>query len=183
MFKNITNLEPTNNTSNLSKTLSQSDLKQYKYDVAHMKAALSYAELSYAERRKVAALLVKDNRPLCCGFNGTSPGQNNVCEDEVTCNECNGVGYINAPQELLNKLQSSDILIKSIAGINAVKFMCHSYMTYGKILKTKDEVHHAERNLLGYANRYGIPTEGCTIYITLSPCVDCAKQMEIAVIS
>lgn len=34
---------------------------------------------------------------------------------------------------------------------------------------------HAERNALYHCARVGIPTEGCTIYITHYPCSDCAR--------
>lgn len=47
-------------------------------------------------------------------------------------------------------------------------------------LKTKEDVIHAERNLLGYASKYGIPTQGCSIYVTMAPCVECSKQMIVS---
>lgn len=34
---------------------------------------------------------------------------------------------------------------------------------------------HAESNAIAFAARYGIPTEGATLYTSLSPCPDCAK--------
>jgi dCMP deaminase len=34
---------------------------------------------------------------------------------------------------------------------------------------------HAEQNAIAYASRIGIPIEGATIYVTISPCIDCAK--------
>lgn len=41
------------------------------------------AQLSSAERLKVGAVLVKNNRPLVCCYNGTPTGyHSNVCEDE-----------------------------------------------------------------------------------------------------
>lgn len=36
---------------------------------------------------------------------------------------------------------------------------------------------HAEANVIAYAARYGISTEGTTLYCTHSPCIDCAKLM------
>lgn len=41
--------------------------------------------------------------------------------------------------------------------------------------KTKNIVVHAEQNLLMFCAKHGIKTEGCTLYITHSPCIDCAK--------
>lgn len=34
---------------------------------------------------------------------------------------------------------------------------------------------HAEQNAIAYAARVGIPLEGGTLYVTMSPCIDCAK--------
>jgi dCMP deaminase len=34
---------------------------------------------------------------------------------------------------------------------------------------------HAEQNAIAYACRIGIPMERATLYVTLSPCIDCAK--------
>jgi len=45
------------------------------------------------------------------------------------------------------------------------------------LLKTKHEVIHAEMNAILFAARNGIPTEGCTLYLTLSPCVNCGKSI------
>jgi dCMP deaminase len=45
---------------------------------------------------------------------------------------------------------------------------------------TKDIVHHAEANLIGNAAKRGIATEGCSIFITTSPCIQCAKLIEIS---
>ena len=34
---------------------------------------------------------------------------------------------------------------------------------------------HAEQNCLGYASRYGIRTDNCKLYVTMTPCINCAK--------
>jgi len=34
---------------------------------------------------------------------------------------------------------------------------------------------HAEQNAILYASKNGVPIEGCTLYITLSPCLACAR--------
>lgn len=34
---------------------------------------------------------------------------------------------------------------------------------------------HAEANAIAYAARYGVATEGCTIYVTHQPCINCSK--------
>lgn len=43
----------------------------------------------------------------------------------------------------------------------------------GKLV-TRSDVIHAEANLLIFAARHGLATDGCVLYVTLSPCVTCA---------
>ena len=56
--------------------------KQYQYDVAYLKMAQVWGQLSYCERKKVGALIVKDRMIISDGYNGTPSGFENVCEDE-----------------------------------------------------------------------------------------------------
>ena len=54
-----------------------------KFVQAHMKAARIYADLSYAERKKVGAVIVKDDRILSIGYNGMPADWDNCCEETV----------------------------------------------------------------------------------------------------
>lgn len=56
--------------------------KQLRYDIAYLKMALEWANLSHCERKKVGALIVKDKMIISDGYNGTPTGYNNCCEDE-----------------------------------------------------------------------------------------------------
>jgi dCMP deaminase len=47
---------------------------------AFMDAAIRFAQESYAERLKVGAIIVKDNRIISIGINGMPSGWNNCCE-------------------------------------------------------------------------------------------------------
>ncbi|WP_371133022.1 cytidine/deoxycytidylate deaminase family protein [Lutibacter sp.] len=58
------------------------DKKQLKYDEAYMRMAFEWAKLSYCERKKVGALIVKDRMIISDGFNGTPTGFENCCEEE-----------------------------------------------------------------------------------------------------
>ena len=49
----------------------------------HMNVAAEYSTLSRARRLKVGAIVVKDNRIISIGYNGTPPGWDNNCEDVV----------------------------------------------------------------------------------------------------
>ena len=44
--------------------------------------ALEWSQLSYCNRRKVGALIVKDKMIISDGYNGTPSGFENICEDD-----------------------------------------------------------------------------------------------------
>lgn len=56
--------------------------KQLKLDTRYARMARIWAENSYCERRKVGALVVKDQMIISDGYNGTPTGFENICEDE-----------------------------------------------------------------------------------------------------
>lgn len=49
---------------------------------AHLDVAERYAQDSHAKRLKVGAVVVKDDRIISIGINGTYPGWDNTCENE-----------------------------------------------------------------------------------------------------
>jgi dCMP deaminase len=99
--------------------------KQTELDKRYMRMAFVWSENSYCQRRKVGVLIVKDNRIISDGYNGTPSGFENVCEDE------NNV--------------------------------------------TKPYVLHAEANAITKIARSSNSSEGATLYVTASPCMECAK--------
>ena len=65
---------------------------------------------------------------------------------------------------------------------------CEACNTYPKGLLTSAKarteapskyewIEHAERNVIYMAARQGISTQGCTMFVELSPCVDCARAI------
>ncbi len=56
-------------------------VKRHKYDTAYLRIAREWAQLSYCERRKVGAIIVKDRMIISDGYNGTPSGFENCCED------------------------------------------------------------------------------------------------------
>lgn len=110
---------------------------------AHLNAAKAYAELSHAVRLKVGAVIVRDDRIVSIGYNGTPSGRDNICEEEVPDDEQAGI----FPQLPMMKLVS------------------------------KPEVCHAEMNAIMFSARNGVSTNGCSVYITHSPCYECAKMI------
>jgi dCMP deaminase len=84
-----------------------------------MKCAENFAELSTAKRLKVGSIIVKDNRIISIGYNGTPESwESNVCEDETnkTLPE-----VIHAEMNCINKLARS-----TESGENSVMFITHS---------------------------------------------------------
>ncbi|HJA88813.1 MAG TPA: dCMP deaminase family protein [Candidatus Parabacteroides intestinavium] len=56
--------------------------KQHELDKRYLRMSMIWAENSYCERRKVGALIVKDQMIISDGYNGTPSGFENICEDE-----------------------------------------------------------------------------------------------------
>lgn len=90
-----------------------------------MKMARTWSENSYCVRRKVGALLVKDQMIISDGYNGTPSGFENKCEDD-----------------------------------NNVSF---------------PYVLHAEANAITKVARSHNSSDGATLYVTASPCMECSK--------
>lgn len=57
--------------------------KQQKYDKLYLDIAERVSEMSYAERKKVGAVIVKDGNIISFGWNGTPSGCDNECEDTL----------------------------------------------------------------------------------------------------
>lgn len=53
-----------------------------KYDKAYLRIAKEWSKLSYCERKKVGAIIVKNRMIISDGYNGTPSGFENCCEDE-----------------------------------------------------------------------------------------------------
>ena len=64
--------------------------KQKRYDKAYLRMSLEWANLSHCKRKKVGAIIVKDQMIISDGYNGTPSGFDNCCED----NEGNTHWYV-----------------------------------------------------------------------------------------
>jgi dCMP deaminase len=109
---------------------------QNRLDKTYMKMAEELSKLSYAERKKVGALVVKDAHIISEGYNGTPAGFDNKCERDT----------FNYP-----------------------------LYPYQHEPRTKPEVLHAESNAITKLARSTNSSDGATLYVTLSPCFECAK--------
>ena len=170
-----------------------------KYDKVMMASAHLWAEESYCNKRKVGAILAKDGRILVTGYNGSVHGKPNICEETIyKCPHCGAeeteeqklvrTQVENSPEDfgytfkhycthcnhLINKWNvpySSSIADMPLEDINDLHFISTVPPTY----RTNEFTVHAEQNVISYAARGGISTEGCTLYVTTAPCKNCAK--------
>lgn len=124
-----------------------------KFDKALMECAIVWAKQSYCVKGQVGAVIADDSRIVATGYNGTVTGMPNICELEIECTDCLGEGYFQFK--------------------NTHK--CNKCNGTGSILKTSEYTVHAEQNVISFCAKKGIPIEGLTIYVTLSPCSLCAK--------
>jgi len=115
----------------------------------YMDWAKRVAECSYAKRLQVGAVIVKDDCVISYGYNGMPSGWDNNCEDiEYTYDERDTVnGY----------------------------WTYHNDSKRWSKLKTKSEVLHAESNAIAKLAKSNNSGVGSSIFITHSPCIECAK--------
>ena len=106
------------------------------WDDYFMAIANVVATRSNCSRRRVAAVVAKDNHILSTGYNGTPRGVKNCFAGG--CPRCAG---------------------RVPSGKDLEECLCV----------------HAEQNAICQAARYGVDISGSTIYITISPCLTCAK--------
>ena len=110
--------------------------------------AQRFADLSYARRLKVGALVVKEHRVISIGYNGTPAGWDNNCEDKIYC-EDGDWSEQQHPKE-------ADVWKKY------------------KLI-TKQEVIHAEANAIIKLAKSNESGSGASMFVTHAPCLDCAK--------
>ena len=125
--------------------------KQLDLDYTFLEMAYVFANLSKAKRRKVGCIIVKDGQVISNGFNGTPSGFNNRCEVKLSTYDERDT-YYEKDEWIYNHLDKK----------------------YTR-LKTKPEVLHAESNALMKIARSTNSSIGSTMYLTCSPCFECAK--------
>ena len=116
-------------------------------DKHYLRLAKEISNLSYAIRRKVGCIIVKDRQIISDGYNGTPKGFANICERAI-CHNPEGPGCPGGKE----------------------CFTCkHAELV------TLPYVLHAETNAITKVAKSNLSIEGSTIYITDEPCFDCAK--------
>lgn len=93
----------------------------YRFRQYFMRIAEETAQLSYAVRLKVGAIIVKDRRVISIGYNGTPAGWDNCCEIEVDGKLVTKPEVLHAETNALAKLARSHE-----SGEEATLFITHA---------------------------------------------------------
>lgn len=132
-------------------------------EIIYMQTAYQFAKLSYANRRKVGCVIVKDNQVISFGYNGMPHGFDNNCEED-------DIRYYENPDFALELTEEHG-------------YVCENGCCTKKAAITKREVLHAESNAIMKVAKSTMSCEGATLYTTTCPCFDCAKLIIQAGIS
>lgn len=124
-------------------------------EIAYMQVAYQFAKLSYANRRKVGCVIVKDNQVISFGYNGMPHGFDNQCEED-------DIKYYENPDFALELIEEHG-------------YTCENGCCTKRDAITKREVLHAESNAIMKVAKSTMSCEGATLYTTTCPCFDCAK--------
>ena len=93
---------------------------------AYMKTAETFAELSYARRLHVGAIVVKDDRIISIGYNGMPAGWDNNCENVIQHSD-DTTSLKTKPEVLHAETNAIAKLAKSNeSGLGATMFITHA---------------------------------------------------------
>lgn len=124
------------------------------------------AKLSHAVRLQVGAVVVKDDSVISYGYNGMPAEWDNTCEDKEYMGSDAG-GWLD-PIEIYERWPFEETTV--VANNN------ESFETTVRYrLKTKPEVLHAEMNSLMKLAKSSSSGNQASMFVTHSPCLDCAK--------
>ena len=137
-------------------------MPRIKIESVYMQNAYQFAELSYANRRKVGCVIVKDKQVISFGYNGTPHGFDNECEETDT-------RYYENPDLAVDLMEQ---------GYECNNGVCHKHGA-----TTKPEVLHAESNAIMKVAKSTMSCDGAELYTTTCPCFGCAKLIIQAGIS
>ena len=137
------------------------DFDKDRHDESYMEIARVIAKRSYAKKKQVGAIIVKNRAIISDGYNGTPAGFDNECEIPLYDR---GLGYPDPETE-----DWLDTMTAEQREIEVAKM----YKPIG--WHTKPHVLHAEANAITKLARSTNSSEGSTLYLTWSPCLECAK--------
>lgn len=128
-----------------------------KFQKLYNNIAHEVAKMSYARRLKVGAVIVKDDRVISMGYNGMPSGWDNDCET----------------MELM-PVNDSTAKLDDYPFLGTFWRDGHSVDRRYR-LRTKPEVLHAESNAIAKLAKSNDSGLGADLFITHSPCLECAK--------
>lgn len=137
-------------------------MKLHRYHELYMDIARRVAEMSYARRLHVGAVVVKDGRIISMGWNGMPAGWDNNCENIEWMGDAGG--WLE-PEEIKEQWPFEGIYMDK----NGEEY------TNRYRLKTKPEVLHAESNAIAKLAKSNDSGSGADLFVTHAPCIECAK--------
>ena len=94
---------------------------------AFMDTAERFSQLSSSRRLHVGAVVVKDNRIISIGYNGTPAGWDNNCEDEIRYPDAEGVTLKTKSEVLHAETNAIAKLARSNdSGLGGTMFITHA---------------------------------------------------------
>ena len=125
---------------------------------AYLETAKVFSELSYAERLKVGAVIVKDHRIISIGYNGTPAGWNNVCE-EISLNV---VGVAKDGKDIVEPytktkpevLHAEENAIVKLAGCNESGQGASMFITHAPCIQCAKLIYGAGIKSVWFSNYY-----------------------------
>ena len=132
-----------------------------KYIDLYMDWATRTAKLSHAKRLQVGAVIVKDDSVISYGYNGMPAGWDNDCENVEWCS---AGGWL-SPEEIEEGWPYEGSYLDADGNEMQGRYR----------LKTKPEVLHAEMNSLMKLAKSSSSGNQASLFVTHSPCLDCAK--------
>jgi len=148
-------------------------LNRPSWDNTFMDITLIMAKRSTCQKIKTASIIVKDNRCISTGYNGSPPKERHCIEH---WRNFHNKKYKAA---LANKMENIPLYISNSTSLSD---------SYQKFIETDDfkaahhewsksNEQHAELNAILYAAKIGQSTQGTTLYTILAPCYKCATSM------
>jgi dCMP deaminase len=129
----------------------------------YMDFAQRVAQMSHARRLNVGAVVVKDDTVISYGYNGMPAGWDNNCEDKEYMDR--GAGGWLDPEEIQERWPYEGTYLDAEGNEIQGRYR----------LKTKPEVLHAEMNSLMKLAKSNNSGHQASMFITHSPCLECAK--------
>jgi dCMP deaminase len=129
----------------------------------YMDWATRTAKLSHAKRLQVGAVIVKDDSVISYGYNGMPAGWDNNCENKEYMGGSAG-GWL-SPEEIEEGWPYEGTYLDGAGNEMQGRYR----------LKTKPEVLHAEMNSLMKLAKSSSSGDQASLFVTHSPCLDCAK--------